>query len=121
MGPASIYLISPSATACHTVPTARNNSPRVLKRTCSSRCSQRPQVIPHANSRPTHRRQFVHAAWKHGETWLATVKSYAVPGFGQKPIDKMTTGDVLAVLSPIWTEKNETAKRLRQRLSTICD
>lgn len=49
------------------------------------------------------------------------MKSYAVPGFGQKPIDKMTTGDVLAVLSPIWTEKNETAKRLRQRLSTICD
>lgn len=58
---------------------------------------------------------------KHAETWLATVEIYAVPAFGQKPIDKVTTGDVLAVLSPIWTEKHETAKRLRQRLATIFD
>ena len=31
----------------------------------------------------------------------------------------MTTADVLAVLMPIWTEKAETARRVRQRIGTV--
>jgi len=31
----------------------------------------------------------------------------------------VTTADVLAVLTPIWTEKHETARRVRQRIGTI--
>lgn len=58
---------------------------------------------------------------KHAETWLATVESYAVPKVGSRPIDTITSGDVLEVLSPIWTAKPETAKRLKQRLGTIMD
>lgn len=33
----------------------------------------------------------------------------------------MNTADVLNALTPIWTEKHETAKRLKQRLSTVFD
>lgn len=58
---------------------------------------------------------------KHTETWLATVRTHAFPSFGNRPIDKVGTADILKILTPIWTEKHETAKRLRQRLSTIFD
>lgn len=70
----------------------------------------------------------VHAAllptWrnrKHAETWLATVDSYAVPHIGTRPIGEVTSADILDVLAPIWTEKPETAKRLKQRLGSIFD
>lgn len=58
---------------------------------------------------------------KHAETWLQTVRTHAKPAFGERPIERVTTADVLLILSPIWTEKHETAKRLKQRLSTIFD
>lgn len=70
----------------------------------------------------------VHAAllptWrnaKHAETWLATVEAHANPQFGRRPIETVGTADVLKVLTPIWTEKHETAKRLKQRLAAIFD
>jgi integrase len=69
----------------------------------------------HANLLPTWRNA------KHAETWLKTVQTHANSAFGNRPIDTVSTADVLKVLSPIWTEKHETAKRLRQRLSTIFD
>jgi integrase len=40
---------------------------------------------------------------------------------GLKRVDIIDTADVLAVLSPIWLTKAETARRLRQRLSTVMD
>lgn len=58
---------------------------------------------------------------KHAETWLATVQAHAFPVFGSVPIENVTTADVMRVLSPIWTEKHETAKRLSQRLATVFD
>ncbi len=69
----------------------------------------------HANLLPTWRNA------KHAETWLATVETHANRQFGDRPIVTVGTADVLKVLSPIWTEKHETAKRLRQRISTIFD
>ena len=41
--------------------------------------------------------------------WEATLKAYAFPHLGQMPVDQIATPDVLAVLSPIWTTKAETA------------
>ena len=34
-------------------------------------------------------------------------------------MDEITTADVLAVLTPIWHDKPETAKRVRQRLNNV--
>ena len=45
--------------------------------------------------------------------------SHAYPKIGQKQVDWITSADVMAVLLPIWNEKHETAKRLRQRISTV--
>lgn len=58
---------------------------------------------------------------KHASAWLSSLETYAYPLFGDRPIDKITTADCLNVLTPIWTSKNDTAKRIRQRLATIFD
>ena len=38
-----------------------------------------------------------------------------------KPVDTVTTDDVLAVLKPIWTTKPETASRVRGRIEKVLD
>ena len=51
--------------------------------------------------------------------WQASPDAYAMPRLGNKPVDGVTTADVMAVLMPIWNDKRETAQRVRQRLSAI--
>jgi integrase len=56
---------------------------------------------------------------KHAETWLSGLKLHAFPRLGEKPIQSITREDVLRVLEPIWTNRVETARRLRQRIHTV--
>ena len=58
---------------------------------------------------------------KHASQWTNTLRTYAHPIIGRKLVDEVTTGDVLAILTPIWTTKPETASRVRQRLETVFD
>lgn len=58
---------------------------------------------------------------KQAAQWRSTVEQYAVPIIGEKPIENLTRTDILAVLTPIWETKTETAKRLRGRLHKIID
>ena len=58
---------------------------------------------------------------KHASQWTNTLATYAHPVIGRKPVDEVTTGDVLAVLNPIWTTKAETASRVRQRMEAVFD
>ena len=58
---------------------------------------------------------------KHVAQWTATLETYAYPALGGKAIDEITAADVLAILTPIWTEKPETASRVRQRMETVFD
>ena len=58
---------------------------------------------------------------KHADQWESTLATYAFPVLGQKRVDSVTTADVLTVLTPIWTEKHETASRVRQRMETVFD
>lgn len=39
----------------------------------------------------------------------------------EKPVDRITSADVLSVLEPIWSTKGVTAKRLKQRLNQIME
>jgi integrase len=64
------------------------------------------------------------AAWrnsKHAGQWAMTLKTYAEPMIGMLPVQSVDTALVLKVLEPIWTEKPETASRLRQRIEKILD
>lgn len=71
--------------------------------------------------------QFIRAhrhGWKnrkHARQWVSTLKTYARPVIGSKPVDTITTEDVLAILRPIWTGKTETAKRVQGRIENILD
>ena len=62
------------------------------------------------------------AGWKndkHIAQWEGTLRMYAAPIIGKKPVDRITIDDVLKVLKPIWTEKPETASRLRGRIEKV--
>ena len=56
---------------------------------------------------------------KHAAQWTATLETYAFPVMGHLPVGTITVADVLRVLTPIWTTKAETARRLRQRIRTV--
>lgn len=55
---------------------------------------------------------------KHRAQWTMTLTVYAAP-LRSKPVDRVQTSDVLAVLNPIWLEKPETASRLRGRIERV--
>lgn len=56
---------------------------------------------------------------KHGAQFISTLEAYAFPKLGNIRISEVTTADVLDVLTPIWTKKPETARRVRQRIGTV--
>ena len=57
---------------------------------------------------------------KSGPQWRPSLQTYAYPSIGQLPVSAITPGHVKAVLLPIWTDKRETARRVKQRISAIC-
>ncbi len=67
----------------------------------------------HALHKPTWRNP------KHAAQFISTLETYTFPRLGKIKVGDVTTSDVLAVLTPIWTTKPETARRVRQRIGTI--
>ena len=58
---------------------------------------------------------------RHGEIWWSSLEKEVFPHFGNRPIDTIGTADILRVLTPVWTTKHDTARRLKQRISTVFD
>ncbi|NQW10882.1 MAG: integrase arm-type DNA-binding domain-containing protein [Alphaproteobacteria bacterium] len=58
---------------------------------------------------------------KHAAQWPSTLKTYAYPKIGNIDVQAVGVDDVLAVLKPIWSEKPETASRVRQRIEAVLD
>ncbi|MCE8520827.1 tyrosine-type recombinase/integrase [Ruegeria pomeroyi] len=67
----------------------------------------------HALHAPTWRNK------KHAAQFLSTLETYAFPTIGKIRVSDITTADVLAVLTPIWISKAETAARVKQRIGTV--
>jgi len=64
------------------------------------------------------------ASWKnekHAQQWENTLDTYAYPKIGKVPCADVTKDQVLSILTPIWTEKHETATRLRGRIESVLD
>lgn len=62
------------------------------------------------------------AGWKnakHAAQWTSTMETYAYPVLGKLPVGSVDTALVMKVLEPIWTEKTETASRVRGRMESI--
>lgn len=63
-------------------------------------------------------------AWrnaKHRQQWSNTIDSYANPIIGKMAVNAVAVGDVLKVIEPIWSEKTETASRVRGRMESVLD
>ena len=64
-----------------------------------------------------------HDGWKDAgkseKQWRASLRDYAMPRLGRRRIDQITTADVMAVLIPHWHSKNETMRRVRQRIGAV--
>jgi len=58
---------------------------------------------------------------KHAAQWNATLEAYVFPKIGAIQVAKIETADVIATLTPIWSEKPETASRVRQRIEAVID
>lgn len=56
---------------------------------------------------------------KHGQDFITSLEMYAFPRIGYIRVSDVTAADVLGVLTPIWTVKHETARRVRQRIGTV--
>jgi integrase len=58
---------------------------------------------------------------KHAQQWISTLGEYAFPKIGRLPISTVGQPEVLSCLSPIWTLKHETARRVAQRIKVVLD
>jgi hypothetical protein len=61
------------------------------------------------------------AGWKNSKAkpaWVLTTQTYAA-SIRAKPIDTITTADIVSILEPIWIAKHPTAHKVRQRLEQI--
>ena len=64
------------------------------------------------------------AGWKnqkHSAQWSSTLYTYAYPVIGDLPVGDVDTALIIKILKPIWTDKTETARRLRGRMEKILD
>ena len=63
------------------------------------------------------------SGWKPGssteKSWRSTLGNHALPVFGNKPVDQITTADILTCLTPIWGTKPATARFVKQRISAV--
>ena len=60
--------------------------------------------------------------WRNAKTaknWEQGMTRYAHPVIGDMRLDQVSREDVLRILTPIWTEKPEMARKLRQRMRAV--
>ena len=84
----------------------------------------REETVPSFEKVATEYHSQVSKGWrngKHGDQWLATLRTYAFPVIGAKLVDEIDARDVQRVLAPIWLSKGETARRIRQRVGVVLD
>ncbi len=63
-------------------------------------------------------------AWRgprHAQSWLRSLERYAFPRIGGRPVCEVNSADVLEILTPIWHEKAETARAVRQRIRSVLE
>lgn len=64
------------------------------------------------------------AGWKnlkHAAQWRTTVETYANPVIGKLHVKDVSLAHILKILEPLWSEKTETASRLRGRIEAVLD
>ena len=58
---------------------------------------------------------------KNGKDWLSSMERFASPRLGKLPVSEVTSADVVEALRAVWHERPATARRVRQRISTVME
>ena len=58
---------------------------------------------------------------KHGKDWLSSMERFAFPRLGKLPVSEVTSADVVEALRAVWHARPATARRVRQRISTVME
>ena len=56
---------------------------------------------------------------KHRDQWVATMDTYVLPQIGARPIADIKPGEIIELLRPLWQAKEETARRVLQRVDAV--
>lgn len=56
---------------------------------------------------------------KHRQQWGNTLKTYAYPTLGARPVAAIEGALITEALAPIWTKRPETARRTKQRIERV--
>ncbi len=56
---------------------------------------------------------------KHRDQWRSTLETYAKPALGKMLVQDIEVQDILRALTPIWSDKPETAARVRGRIEAV--
>ena len=103
---------------------AEGRDPLAEKREAKEAARNPPSSVPtfaEAAARVIELRRPTWSNPKHAAQWQSTLETYAFPVIANKAVDEITPSDILAVLEPIWTVKNETATRVKQRMGIVMD
>ena len=57
----------------------------------------------------------------HAQNWLRSMERYVFPHIGSRAVSQVNTADVLEILTPIWHDKAETARAVRQRIRSVLE
>jgi integrase len=81
-------------------------------------------VVPTFEEAAKRYHQEAKGSWKnvkHADQWLSTLARYAFPKIGGLEVDRINAPEIQSVLIPIWQDKPETARRVRQRIGTVLE
>ena len=81
------------------------------------------KVIPSFESAARHCYAVLKEGWKNRRhaNWISSFENPVFPIIGTKPVDAVDSAAVLEVLSPIWLEIPDTARRILQRIGAVLD
>ena len=58
---------------------------------------------------------------KYGKDLMSSMTRFAFPLIGQLPVSEVTSADVIETLRPVWHVRPATARRVRERISTVME
>ena len=58
---------------------------------------------------------------RHAHDWISSLTRHVLPYIGDKPVSNVSSADILNTLRRIWHSRPETARRIRQRISSVME
>lgn len=81
------------------------------------------KVVPSFETAARHCYEALKEGWKNRRhaNWISSFENHVFPIIGTRPVDAVDSTAVLEVLSPIWLEIPDTARRILQRIGAVLD